>query len=81
MSEELQESQKFINILNITFEIDEISIITVSASDKWTGQKEKITITNDKGRILKEEIYKIIKDSEKYTEEDKAIKEKIDVKN
>jgi molecular chaperone DnaK (HSP70) len=81
LSEELQESQKFINILNITFEIDEISIITVSASDKWTGQKEKITITNDKGRILKEEIYKIIKDSEKYTEEDKAIKEKIDVKN
>ena len=74
MSEELQESQKFINILNITFEIDEISIITVSASDKWTGQKETITITNDKGRILKEEIYKIIKDSEKYTEEDKAIK-------
>merc|ERR1712166_1201866 len=64
-----------------TFEIDENSILTVSASDKGTGKKEAITITNDKGRLTKEEIDQMIADSEKYAEEDKAIKEKIDAKN
>lgn len=55
--------------------------MTVSASDKGTGKKETITITNDKGRLTKEEIEQMIADSEKYAEEDKAIKEKIDAKN
>merc|ERR1712070_1091063 len=54
---------------------------TVSANDKGTGKKETITITNDKGRLSKEEIDQMIKDSEKYAEEDKAIKAKIDAKN
>merc|ERR1711935_926269 len=62
-------------------EIDENSILTVSANDKGTGKKETITITNDKGRLSKEEIDQMIKDSEKYAEEDKAIKAKIDAKN
>ena len=53
----------------------------MSASDKGTGKVETITITNDKGRLTKEEIERMIKDSEKYAEEDKAIKEKIDAKN
>jgi len=55
--------------------------LTVSANDKGTGKKETITITNDKGRLSKEEIDQMIKDSEKYAEEDKAIKAKIDAKN
>jgi len=67
--------------IEVTFEIDENSILTVSASDKGTGKKETITITNDKGRLSKEEIDQMIADSEKYAEEDKAIKEKIDAKN
>merc|ERR1712167_480752 len=67
--------------IEVTFEIDENSIMTVSASDKGTGKKETITITNDKGRLTKEEIEQMIADSEKYAEEDKAIKEKIDAKN
>ena len=67
--------------IEVTFEIDENSIMTVSAQDKGTGTKETITITNDKGRLSKEEIEKMISDSEKYAEEDKAIKEKIDAKN
>ena len=67
--------------IEVTFEIDENSIMTVSASDKGTGKKEVITITNEKGRLSKEEIERMIKDSEKYAEEDKAIKEKIDAKN
>merc|ERR1711934_744035 len=48
---------------------------------KGTGKKETITITNDKGRLTKEEIDQMIKDSEKFAEEDKAIKEKIDSRN
>jgi heat shock protein 5 len=67
--------------IEVTFEIDENSILTVSAADKGTGKKEAITITNDKGRLTKEEIEQMIADSEKYAEEDKAIKEKIDAKN
>jgi heat shock protein 5 len=67
--------------IEVTFEIDENSILTVSASDKGTGKKETITITNDKGRLTKEEIDRMIADSEKFAEEDKAIKEKIDAKN
>lgn len=67
--------------IEVTFEIDENSILTVSANDKGTGKKETITITNDKGRLSKEEIERMIKESEKYADEDKAIKEKIDAKN
>merc|ERR1712194_520202 len=57
------------------------SILTVSAADKGTGKKETITIENDKGRLSKEEIERMIKESEQYAEEDKAIKDKIDAKN
>merc|ERR1719197_238513 len=67
--------------IEVTFEIDENSILTVSANDKGTGKKETIPITNDKGRLTKEEIDQMIKDSEKFAEEDKAIKEKIDARN
>jgi heat shock protein 5 len=67
--------------IEVTFEIDENSILTVSAADKGTGKKETITITNDKGRLSKEEIEQMIADSEKYAEEDKLVKEKIDAKN
>merc|ERR1711937_1019462 len=42
--------------IEVTFEIDENSILTVSANDKGTGKKETITITNDKGRLTKEQI-------------------------
>merc|ERR1712054_418141 len=55
--------------------------MAVSASDKGTGKKEQITITNDKGRLTPEEIERMIQDSEKFAEEDKLIKEKIDAKN
>merc|ERR1711935_12908 len=67
--------------IEVTFEIDENSILTVSAADKGTGKKEQITITNDKGRLSKEEIERMIADSEKFADEDKAIKEKIDARN
>lgn len=67
--------------IEVTFEIDENSILSVTAHEKGTGKQESITITNDKGRLSKEEIEAMIKDAEKFAEEDKLLKEKIDAKN
>lgn len=67
--------------IDVTFEIDENSILSVTAIEKGTGKSESITITNDKGRLSKEEIEAMIKDAEKFAEQDKILKEKIDAKN
>jgi len=55
--------------------------LNVSAVDKSTGKSSKITITNDKGRLSKEEIEKLVKDAEKYKNEDEAVKKKVEAKN
>ena len=52
----------------------------VSAQDKGTGKKESITITNDKGRLSKDEIDEMIKQAEEYAEEDRLHAEKIQVR-
>jgi len=57
--------------IEVTFEIDENSILTVSAIEKGTGNSETISITNDKGRLTQEEIEKMVADAEKFAEEDK----------
>merc|ERR1712219_88443 len=49
--------------------------------DKSTGKQNKITITNDKGRLSKEEIEKMVNDAEKYKAEDDLQKERISAKN
>jgi heat shock protein 5 len=67
--------------IEVTFEVDENSILKVSAVEKATGKSEKIVITNDSGRLSKEEIEKMIKDAEEFAEQDKNVKEKIDAKN
>jgi len=67
--------------IEVTFEIDENSILTVSANEKGTGKTESITITNDKGRLSKEDIERMVEESEKFAEQDKAIKEKLDAKH
>jgi endoplasmic reticulum chaperone BiP len=67
--------------IEVTFEIDENSILSVTAHEKGTDKKESITITNDKGRLSKEEIDAMIRDAEKFADQDKALKEKIDAKN
>lgn len=55
--------------------------MNVSAEDKTTGQKNKITITNDKGRLSKEEIEKMVQKAEKYKAEDEELKKKVEAKN
>ena len=64
-----------------TFDIDANGILNVSASDKTTGKSNRITITNDKGRLSKEEIERMVSDAEKYKAEDEAAANRIQAKN
>lgn len=67
--------------IEVTFEVDANGILSVGALEKGTGKSEKIVITNDKGRLTKEEIDRMIKDAEEFAEEDRMAKEKIDARN
>jgi L1 cell adhesion molecule like protein len=67
--------------IEVTFDIDANGIMHVSAVDKSTGRENKITITNDKGRLSKEDIEKMVRDAEKYKDEDDKQKERISAKN
>merc|ERR1712099_74735 len=67
--------------IEVTFDIDANGILNVSAADKSTGKENKITITNDKGRLSKEEIERMVNDAEKYKQEDEKQKERISAKN
>ncbi|CAM0872519.1 unnamed protein product [Alopecurus aequalis] len=67
--------------ITVCFDIDANGILNVSAEDKTTGQKNKITITNDKGRLSKEDIEKMVQEAEKYKAEDEEHKKKVDSKN
>ncbi|MDD4563757.1 MAG: molecular chaperone DnaK [Candidatus Nanoarchaeia archaeon] len=66
--------------IEVTFDIDANGIVNVSAKDLGTGKEQKITITGGSG-LNKDEIDKMLKESEKYKEEDKKRKESIEVKN
>ncbi|KEH30132.1 heat shock cognate 70 kDa protein [Medicago truncatula] len=67
--------------ITVCFDIDANGILNVSAEDKTTGQKNKITITNDKGRLSKEDIEKMVQEAEKYKSEDEEHKRKVEAKN
>jgi len=67
--------------IEVTFDIDANGILNVSAADKSTGKQNKITITNDKGRLSKEEIERMVNDAEKFKAEDEKQKERISAKN
>ncbi|KAF8370758.1 hypothetical protein PRIPAC_77187 [Pristionchus pacificus] len=60
--------------IEVTFDIDANGILNVSAQDKSTGKQNKITITNDKGRLSKDEIEKMVADAEKYKADDEVIR-------
>merc|ERR1712053_13846 len=67
--------------IEVTFDIDANGILNVTAMDKSSGKQNKITITNDKGRLSKEEIEKMVNDAEKYKNEDESQKERVVAKN
>ena len=67
--------------VEVTFDIDANGILNVTAEDKTTGKKDNITITNDKGRLSKEDVERMVADAEKFKSEDEAQKGRVDAKN
>lgn len=67
--------------VEVTFDLDANGILNVSAEDKTTGKINKITITNDKGRLTKEQIERMVKEAEQYKAEDENNKAKVEAKN
>jgi len=67
--------------IEVTFDIDANGILNVTAVEKGTGRESKITITNDKGRLSKDDIERMVKDAEKYRGEDDKQRERIQSKN
>uniref|UniRef100_A0A0R3RY96 Endoplasmic reticulum chaperone BIP n=1 Tax=Elaeophora elaphi TaxID=1147741 RepID=A0A0R3RY96_9BILA len=67
--------------IEVTFEIDVNGILHVTAEDKGTGNKNKITITNDHNRLSPEDIERMINDAEKFADEDKKVKEQVEARN
>merc|ERR1711975_43287 len=67
--------------IEVTFDVDANGILNVSAVEKGSGKSEKITITNDKGILSKEEIEKMVNEAEAFKDEDNQQKERISAKN
>ncbi|KFW96926.1 heat shock-related 70 kDa protein 2 [Phalacrocorax carbo] len=67
--------------IEVTFDIDANGILNVSAVDKSTGKENKITITNDKGRLSKDDIDRMVQEAEKYKAEDEANRDRVAAKN
>jgi len=67
--------------VEVTFDVDADSILNVSAVEKSTGVEKKVTITNDKGRLTKSDVDRMVAEAEKFAEEDKMNRERIEAKN
>ena len=67
--------------IEVTFDIDANGIMNVSATDKSTGKENKIVITNDKGRLSKEDIERMVKEAEKFKVDDDKQRDKVQAKN
>ncbi|ETK75796.1 hsp70-like protein [Phytophthora nicotianae] len=67
--------------IDVTFDVDVNGILNVSAVEKSTGKENKITITNDKGRLSQSEIDRMVADAEKYKDQDERNKLRIESKN
>merc|ERR1712126_493490 len=67
--------------IEVSFEIDANGILQVSACDKSTGKQNKITITNDQNRLTPEDIERMMNEAEKFAEEDKKAKERVEARN
>ncbi|XP_041470420.1 heat shock 70 kDa protein IV-like [Lytechinus variegatus] len=67
--------------IEITYDIDANGILNVTAKDESTGRTNKITITNDKGRLSKADIDRMVNDAEKYKAEDEAQYARVSARN
>ena len=76
----IQPAPRGIPQIDVTFDIDADGIVTVKAKDRATNKEQQITITGRSG-MADDEIDKIIKDAEKFAEDDKKLRSKIEAKN
>ena len=67
--------------IEVTFDIDANGILNVSAMEKSTGKEQRITITNDKGRMSADEIERLVQEAERYKAEDEANRARVEAKN
>jgi len=67
--------------IEVTFDLDANGILNVSAMDKGSGNRNKITITNDSGRLSKEDVERMVQDAERFKAEDAAVAERISARN
>mmetsp|Transcript_17763 Transcript_17763/g.30215 ORF Transcript_17763/g.30215 Transcript_17763/m.30215 type:complete len:224 (+) Transcript_17763:403-1074(+) len=67
--------------IEVTYDLDANGILNVSAVEKSTGKENKITVTNDKGRLSKDEVECMVAEAEKFKQQDEAQKEKFEAKN
>ena len=67
--------------VEVTFDIDANGILNVSAVEKSTGKEQKITITNDKGRMSADEIERLVQEAERYKAQDEANRARVEAKN
>lgn len=67
--------------IEVTFDMDANGILNVSANDKTTGRSNRITITNDKGRLSKEDIDRMVNEAEKYKQEDEEVAKRVSARN
>jgi len=67
--------------IDVSFDLDANGILNVSACEKSTGKSNKITITNDKGRLSKEDIERMVEEAERYKQEDEQVRQRIEAKN
>ncbi|XP_046995314.1 heat shock protein 70 A1-like [Schistocerca americana] len=67
--------------VEVTFDLNADGILTVSAQEKSTGRSRNITIRNDKGRLSKEEIDRMVADAERFKEEDQRQRERVEARH
>jgi L1 cell adhesion molecule like protein len=67
--------------IEITYDLDANGILNVTACEKSTGKSQKITITNDKGRLSQADIERMVEEAEKFKEEDEKQRQRVDAKN
>ena len=81
MLEGIQPAPRGIPQIVVSFDLDANGILNIEATEKGTGKKESITITNDKGRLSQEDIERMVQEAEDFAKDDLEIKEKIEAKN
>jgi L1 cell adhesion molecule like protein len=77
----ISEAPRGVPQIEVTYDVSADGILSVTAKEESSGSTKNITITNDSGRLSKEDIEKLVKESEQYAEEDKITLEIIEAKN